>query len=394
MSEKSRTPSPNHQRHFERGVFSSLSAVSFLKSNHEPKKTAGAVSPRPGPIMKSRSPVRTSTAFARSQPKSPDRSMRQASPINRSEMYSKEDLAMLNPSTPQPRQRDETAKLQEQVRTLTVQVQRERRLTLKAESEAKELERKYKSEVVQIQADVEVMKTNLQKAQMTNKSLVTDKDKAMQDLKAKNSAYDELKAHVKSLVTVFVDALDIVAKQDGAEVGLERVQKTVTYKLNTLKTLIGYDFEVEAKKLSSLTYRSMMKPPSVQSIYTSEQEYTPDKPSITYEVEFFTEDSQSEEEVNKYAPLRVLNSDLNKKAMIFQEPPEDSHALHKSASRDKVNEGSYAIAEYDFAAEQDGDLNIRKGELIQVLTKDESGWWFGRIGTRSGNFPCNYVHLV
>jgi len=316
--------------------------------------------------------------------------------MNRSEMYSKEDLAMLNPSTPQPRQRDESTKLQEQVRALTIQLQRERRSLQKAEVDMKELEKKYKTEVVQIQTDVEVMKTNLQKAKLTNKTLLVEKDKAVSDLKSKSAAYDELKSHVKSLVTVFVDSLEQIVKQDDTEAELERVRKMLSYKLNTLKNITGTDFDLETKKLNSLSYKTLAKPPSIQSIYQTEADsfYPTDKSPITYEVEFFTEDSQTEEEINKFAPLKVLNQDLNKKSMMFQEPPDDGFTLHKSASREKTQEVCWALADFDFVAEQDGDLDIRKGDMIQVLTKDESGWWQGRIKSRMGSFPSNYVHLI
>jgi hypothetical protein len=313
--------------------------------------------------------------------------------MNHSELYSKEELSIHNPSTPQPRQRDECTKLQEQVRVLTAQLQRERRASQKTEGEYKELDKKYKAEVVQIQSDVEGMKTHLYKAKLANKTLLTDKDKALHDLKTKGVALEELKAQVKSLVALFVDALETVIRQDDA--GLQRVQKVLGYKLNSLKACTGAELDLEIQKLNSFSCRGLSKPSSMKSIYTEPDSFCPiEKPGHSFDVEFFTEDSQVEEDFNKYAPLQALNPNISKKAMAFQEPPDDCFKLHKSASRDKVQEGCYAIAEYDFAAEQEGDLNIRKGELIQVLTKDEGGWWYGRIGTRSGNFPCNYVHLV
>jgi hypothetical protein len=315
--------------------------------------------------------------------------------MHHSELYSKEELSIHNPSTPQPRQRDEFTKLQEQVRVLTAQLQRERRASQKTEAEYKELDKKYRAEVVQVQSDVEGMKSHLYKAKLANKTILTDKDRALHDLKAKGAALDELKAQVKSLVTVFVDALETVIRQDDLDSGLQRVQKVLGYKLSTIQACTGADLDLEIQKLNSFSYKGLSKPPSMKSIYTDPDSFCPtEKPVHSFDHEFFTEDSQVEEDFNKYAPLQALNRNISKKAMVFQEPPDDCFKLHKSASRDKVQEGCYAIAEYDFAAEQEGDLNIRKGELIQVLTKDEGGWWYGRIGTRSGNFPSNYVHLV
>jgi hypothetical protein len=168
--------------------------------------------------------------------------------------------------------------------------------------------------------------------------------------------------------------------------------KVLSTRLNSVRESTGADFDFEIKQLSGLVHRGL-KPRvncRVQSIYTSDSFCPDDKPERGYEVELFTEDSQ--EYSDKLTPAKTLNLDLSLKSMVFQEPPDDS--LHKSASRDKALEGKYAIAEHDFTAEQEGDLHLRKGELIQVLTKDDSGWWYGRIGTRAGNFPCNFVHLV
>lgn len=48
-------------------------------------------------------------------------------------------------------------------------------------------------------------------------------------------------------------------------------------------------------------------------------------------------------------------------------------------------------AVYDFAGVESGDLSFVAGETIQVLEKDESGWWTGVIDSRRGIFPSNYT---
>lgn len=48
---------------------------------------------------------------------------------------------------------------------------------------------------------------------------------------------------------------------------------------------------------------------------------------------------------------------------------------------------------YDFDMENEGELTIKKGDLINVLQHVDSGWWMGR-NERSGMegiFPANYV---
>ncbi|KAM3871491.1 mitogen-activated protein kinase kinase kinase 9 [Diretmus argenteus] len=53
-------------------------------------------------------------------------------------------------------------------------------------------------------------------------------------------------------------------------------------------------------------------------------------------------------------------------------------------------------AVFDYEASADDELSLRKGDLVEVLSKDslvsgDEGWWTGMIADRVGIFPCNYV---
>lgn len=50
-----------------------------------------------------------------------------------------------------------------------------------------------------------------------------------------------------------------------------------------------------------------------------------------------------------------------------------------------------AVALYDFAGVEAGDLAFKKGEVITIIAKDDEEWWKGRIAMREGTFPRNYV---
>lgn len=59
-----------------------------------------------------------------------------------------------------------------------------------------------------------------------------------------------------------------------------------------------------------------------------------------------------------------------------------------------------AIVLYDFVSEDPMELNLRRGEIIQVLSKvdpatgEPSSWWYGKNGSGvTGLFPANYVEL-
>lgn len=53
-----------------------------------------------------------------------------------------------------------------------------------------------------------------------------------------------------------------------------------------------------------------------------------------------------------------------------------------------------AVFDYDASAED--ELSLRRGDLVEVLSKDslvsgDEGWWTGMIADRVGIFPSNYV---
>ncbi|KAJ3838407.1 hypothetical protein EV361DRAFT_911757 [Lentinula raphanica] len=55
-----------------------------------------------------------------------------------------------------------------------------------------------------------------------------------------------------------------------------------------------------------------------------------------------------------------------------------------------------AIALYNFDGVESGDLSLKKGDVIIITQKSESSddWWTGKIESRKGIFPANFVELV
>ncbi|KAI0036552.1 ras guanine nucleotide exchange factor domain-containing protein [Vararia minispora EC-137] len=49
---------------------------------------------------------------------------------------------------------------------------------------------------------------------------------------------------------------------------------------------------------------------------------------------------------------------------------------------------------YDYQSNDDAFLSFHKGEIIEVMTRLESGWWDGVLGEERGWFPSNYVSLI
>ncbi|MGH0190392.1 UNVERIFIED_CONTAM: hypothetical protein FKN15_045447 [Acipenser sinensis] len=56
----------------------------------------------------------------------------------------------------------------------------------------------------------------------------------------------------------------------------------------------------------------------------------------------------------------------------------------------------YWTAVFDYDASAEDELSLRKGDWVEVLSKDslvsgDEGWWTGKIEERVGIFPSNYV---
>ncbi|KAF2485941.1 guanine-nucleotide dissociation stimulator CDC25 [Neohortaea acidophila] len=54
----------------------------------------------------------------------------------------------------------------------------------------------------------------------------------------------------------------------------------------------------------------------------------------------------------------------------------------------------YVRAMYDYDADDRTSLSFRQGDIIQVITQLESGWWDGVIHGMRGWFPSNYCELI
>lgn len=49
---------------------------------------------------------------------------------------------------------------------------------------------------------------------------------------------------------------------------------------------------------------------------------------------------------------------------------------------------------YDYTAQNDDELAFSKGQIINVLNKEDPDWWKGEVSGQVGLFPSNYVKLT
>lgn len=54
----------------------------------------------------------------------------------------------------------------------------------------------------------------------------------------------------------------------------------------------------------------------------------------------------------------------------------------------------FCRALYDYQTRDTSSLSFRKNDVIEVLTRLESGWWDGLLGDERGWFPSNYVTVI
>ncbi|XP_077435856.1 nostrin [Vanacampus margaritifer] len=46
---------------------------------------------------------------------------------------------------------------------------------------------------------------------------------------------------------------------------------------------------------------------------------------------------------------------------------------------------------YNFTPQRSDELTLKEGDLLDIYTKEENGWWFGALNGQTGHFPSTYV---
>ncbi|KAM9802926.1 LOW QUALITY PROTEIN: nostrin [Syngnathus typhle] len=107
--------------------------------------------------------------------------------------------------------------------------------------------------------------------------------------------------------------------------------------------------------------------------------------SIIYKGPVRTTKSPTEESAcGGTAPLQEPE-DRVQSPTLAQEPNE-----HVQRTPDVCTVGQ-CKALYSFAPQRSDELPLKEGDLLDVYTKDENGWWFGALNGQTGHFPSTYV---
>lgn len=139
-----------------------------------------------------------------------------------------------------------------------------------------------------------------------------------------------------------------------------------------------------------------MTQPAVPALYSSktqqfEELTTAQSTNITGSLLRYTEEQQ----------LHTYGRDTSS-STITSTDPKHSRATVKRASPPLMNGllGNapqmvmYVRALYDYEADDRTSLSFHEGDIIQVITQLESGWWDGVINGVRGWFPSNYCQVI
>lgn len=72
----------------------------------------------------------------------------------------------------------------------------------------------------------------------------------------------------------------------------------------------------------------------------------------------------------------------------------ETNETNEATDNDESLPTFFVQAEYPFESIDSSALSFKEGDVIEVLTRLESGWWDGLAGDRRGWFPSNYVRLI
>lgn len=78
----------------------------------------------------------------------------------------------------------------------------------------------------------------------------------------------------------------------------------------------------------------------------------------------------------------------------YRTSPPLSHISHSGGAPQQPAPVMYVRALYDYEADDRTSLSFHEGDVIQVITQLESGWWDGVINGVRGWFPSNYCQVL
>ncbi|KAG6910697.1 hypothetical protein DXG01_008741 [Tephrocybe rancida] len=73
---------------------------------------------------------------------------------------------------------------------------------------------------------------------------------------------------------------------------------------------------------------------------------------------------------------------------------EQEHHQEETFQEEEQYTTIFCRALYDYEAQDTSSLSFARGDIIEVLTQQPTGWWDGLLGDERGWFPSNYVEVI
>ncbi len=86
-------------------------------------------------------------------------------------------------------------------------------------------------------------------------------------------------------------------------------------------------------------------------------------------------------------------SKTNKKKIFFLQPNKDPPRLVQNPQPPPSSASTY-VAAYDFQPQEEGEIELKRGDRIRMLDQSDVNWWKGEVRGNIGLFPATYVRPV
>jgi len=116
---------------------------------------------------------------------------------------------------------------------------------------------------------------------------------------------------------------------------------------------------------------------------------------------------KNEKNLSGYVPSNYLERKGSKKTIMGQLKTKMGGKAGNKANTNETSQSTnkvlgktgnkileICIAKYHYSANRDDELDVKKGDQILVIEKENDGWWKGECNGKVGWFPNNYVDAV
>lgn len=279
----------------------------------------------------------------------------------------------------------------------------------------------YKREILRLKTELSLAIQAQQKLDISNKANLVEIDKLKREASVYVKTIDSIKSCASYLSNTLTHVLCSLVNSDTpqSDIGIDlkktlklQILDLLSNKLSEISTQIGLNLEEECKAATdnlSISNESIKIPPHNQTLTNWLQDSSkPSRIKSCQTPEPIPDPKPVKPtEISEVSNLHPLNpfrqtsrSSLFTKDDQFKVVTEDYHTLRtkirertRRKSQSMSEQQVLAVAKYDFLGEQEGDLTFKKGEIIEIVVRSDSGWWLGRLNNIIGAFPCNYVQI-